>query len=130
MYFGTYSRTMVSMFELVLANWPPICRFLMEDLHEAFMVPVVLYRVVMGLAVLGVIAAVFMQETFKVVNNSDHIMVRNKQRAMNRHRKKMKILFDMADADNSGMIGRQEFLDVMADVDVRTWLDSMDIDIS
>merc|ERR1712118_27529 len=67
-YFGTYTRTMVSLFEITMANWTPICRFLMEELHEAFMVPVVLYRLVMGLAVIGVINAVFMQETFKVVN--------------------------------------------------------------
>ncbi|CAK0890833.1 unnamed protein product [Prorocentrum cordatum] len=36
-YFGTFSRSMLSLFELSLANWPPICRWLMENLHESFM---------------------------------------------------------------------------------------------
>ncbi|CAK0858437.1 unnamed protein product, partial [Prorocentrum cordatum] len=53
-YFGTYTRSMVTMFELMLANYPTVCRFLMEDVHEAFGCFVVFYKLSIGFAVIGV----------------------------------------------------------------------------
>ncbi|CAK0896479.1 unnamed protein product [Prorocentrum cordatum] len=57
-YFGTYTRSMVTMFELMLANWPEICRFLMEEVHEIFGYFVVGYKLSIGFAVVGVINGV------------------------------------------------------------------------
>eukprot|EP00971_Amphidinium_carterae_P219129 4349964-Amphidinium_carterae.2 len=37
LYFGTFSRALLSMFELTMANWPPICRLLMENVSELWM---------------------------------------------------------------------------------------------
>merc|ERR1712087_841092 len=105
-YWGTFSRSMLSLFELALANWPPICRWLMENLHEGFMVAALSFKLVMGIAVVGVINAVFMQETFKVANTDDAIMVRTKHRAARQHVDKMKVLFAACDEDNSGRIQR------------------------
>jgi hypothetical protein len=113
-----------------MANWPPVARILMENLHEAFMAIVILYRLVMGLAVIGVINAVFMQETFKVVNSDCHIMIRNKQNAINQHRKMMEKLFRVADGNHDGRIGINEFRDVFSNDDLRLWLASMDIDLT
>ncbi|CAK0797615.1 unnamed protein product, partial [Prorocentrum cordatum] len=33
-YFGTFSRALLSTFEMTLANWPPVCRLLMENVSE------------------------------------------------------------------------------------------------
>lgn len=30
-YFGTFSRSLLTMFEITLANWPPVCRALTEN---------------------------------------------------------------------------------------------------
>merc|ERR1719353_1089483 len=86
-YFGTFTRAMLSMFEITLANWPPICRLLSEEVTEWFMVLCVIHKLTIGFAVVGVINGVFMQETFKVASSDDVIMVRQKAKAMQRHRK-------------------------------------------
>ncbi|CAK0862103.1 unnamed protein product, partial [Prorocentrum cordatum] len=51
-YFGSYSRSMVSMFELALANWPVICRFLQEDLYEGWAVAAIFYKLTVGFAMI------------------------------------------------------------------------------
>ncbi|CAK0843841.1 unnamed protein product [Prorocentrum cordatum] len=129
-YWGTYTRSMLSLFELALANWTPICRWLMENLHEGFMVAALSYKLVMGIAVVGVINAVFMQETFKVAHTDDEIMVRMKMKAARQHKDKMSALFAEADADSSGRIQREEFRAILEDDSIKTWLASMDLDAS
>jgi len=119
---------MVSLFELALANWAPICRFLGENVHEAFMVLVIFYRVFLGVAVVGVINAVFIQETFKVVNSDADRIIRNQRRAVEDSKKLMEELFCLADADGSGRISHDEFSRILKSPVVRTWLSTMEID--
>eukprot|EP00928_Gymnodinium_smaydae_P072432 TRINITY_DN55790_c0_g1_i1.p1 TRINITY_DN55790_c0_g1~~TRINITY_DN55790_c0_g1_i1.p1 ORF type:complete len:665 (+),score=113.52 TRINITY_DN55790_c0_g1_i1:161-2155(+) len=129
-YFGTFSRSMLSMFEITLANWPPICRLLSEQYSEYFMILCVLHKLTIGFAVVGVINGVFMQETFKVASTDDRIMVRQKETAVKVHRAKMQLLFEEADKDGSGKLDLQEFIHVLGKPNVRTWLTSMELDTS
>merc|ERR1719172_428822 len=82
-YFGTFSRAMLSMFEITLANWPPVCRLLSENVSEYFMFFAVCHKLTIGLAVVGVINGVFMQETFKIASSGDGNIMREKERQMN-----------------------------------------------
>mmetsp|Transcript_51453 Transcript_51453/g.95191 ORF Transcript_51453/g.95191 Transcript_51453/m.95191 type:complete len:595 (-) Transcript_51453:37-1821(-) len=134
-YFGTFSRALLSMFELTMANWPPICRLLMENVSEVWMVPTLLHKLTVGFAVIGVINGVFMQETFKVAATDDTIMVRQKQKAVNMHRKKMKLLFETADETGDGQLSLEEFRallqgDAKTSQWIKLWLASMDLDVS
>merc|ERR1719382_1099043 len=61
-YFGSFSRSLLSMFEITLANWPTACRVLMDNVHEAFMIYALIHKMLLGFAVVGVINAVFIQE--------------------------------------------------------------------
>merc|ERR1712117_961553 len=36
-YYGTFSRTMLTMFEITLGNWMPPCRALVENVNELYM---------------------------------------------------------------------------------------------
>merc|ERR1719188_1100152 len=94
------------------------------------MIFILMYRIVMGLAAVGVINAVFMQETFKVVNNDSEIMVMMKARAISRHKRKMQDLFSIADTDGSGKIQRHEFKRVIGHQTIKTWLASMELDVN
>merc|ERR1712060_25028 len=60
-YFGTFSRSLFTMFELTFANWPPVARLLVEHVHSVFMWLMVLYKLTFGFAVVAVVNAVFMQ---------------------------------------------------------------------
>jgi hypothetical protein len=126
-YFGTCSRSLLSMFEITLANWPPICRLLSEEVTEWFMVLCVIHKLTIGFAVVGVINGVFMQETFKVASSDDVIMVRQKAKAMQRHRKNMQELFNGLDNSGDGKVNLKEFRQLANFPSVQAWLASMDI---
>ncbi|CAE7232127.1 Scn11a, partial [Symbiodinium pilosum] len=60
---------------------------------EWWILPCLLHKLTVGFAVIGVINAVLMQETFKVAYLDDTVMVREKMRAMRAHVAKMSELF-------------------------------------
>lgn len=129
-YFGTFTRSLLSLFEMTLANWPPVARLLLENVTE-FWVPVCLFhKLTMGFAVVGVINGVLMQETFKVAHMDDTVMVREKQRAMRAHLAKMSLLFDEADTSGDGRLDLEEFKSILDDYEVKIWLAAMDLDVS
>lgn len=127
-YFGTWTRCMASMFELTLANWPPVARLLCEEVSEWFMLLCLIHKLTIGLAVVGVMNGVMLQETFKVASTDDLIMVRQKKRAAFVFQTKMKRLFAALDSDNDGFLDYDEFVVIAGHPEVRHWLASMDIE--
>jgi len=126
-YFGTFWRSLLSMFEITLANWPPICRLLSEEVSEWFMLLCMVHKLTIGFAVVGVINGVFMQETFKVASTDDVIMVRQKEKAMRRHRDNMESLFRGLDNSGDGKVALKEFRSLAKYPSVKAWLASMEI---
>merc|ERR1719174_254421 len=96
-YFGTFSRCFLSMFEITLANWPPVARLLAEEVSEWFSVLCVLHKLTVGFAVVGVINGVVFQETFQVARTDDVVMVRQRRRAQHALQQKMGALFQALD---------------------------------
>eukprot|EP00931_Biecheleriopsis_adriatica_P055516 TRINITY_DN32851_c0_g1_i1.p1 TRINITY_DN32851_c0_g1~~TRINITY_DN32851_c0_g1_i1.p1 ORF type:complete len:630 (-),score=139.18 TRINITY_DN32851_c0_g1_i1:12-1859(-) len=130
-YFGTFSRAMLSMFELTVGNWAPITRMLVDNVSEWFTIFAIVQNVFIGFAVLSVIRGVFLHETFQVAATDDQIMMAHKTRARKTHQKKMKRLFAIADADGDGdgFLDIDEFRLVCKDDIMQTWLMSMDMNI-
>mmetsp|Transcript_108981 Transcript_108981/g.216450 ORF Transcript_108981/g.216450 Transcript_108981/m.216450 type:complete len:580 (+) Transcript_108981:119-1858(+) len=128
-YYGTFARSMLTMFELTLGNWMPPTRALVEHVSEFYMIFFLLHKFIIGFSVVSVITGVFIQETFEVATHDDQIMLNNKRRAARTHEKKMSELFRHADEDGDGSLDRVEFLEVMHDPGVRKWLSSMGLDV-
>ena len=129
-YFGTCSRAILSMFELTLGNWPVIARILQDKVSEWYFVFSIAHKVTIGFAVIGVINGVFMQETFKVAGSDDKIMMRQRDREKKLHTKKMKRLFEHADESGDGILDMEEFIQVLENPSVRTWLAAQDLSIN
>jgi len=127
-YFGTFTRCLLSFWELTMANWPPATRILAEQVSEYFMAIGVIYKLTIGFAVMGVINGVILQETFKVAATDDYIMVRQKKRAGQVSRDKMTDLFMALDESGDGSLEYPEFEIIAQNPDVKTWLASMDIE--
>merc|ERR1712176_963234 len=85
------------------------------------------HKLVFGFAVVSVITAVIMKETFKVAEMDDQIMVYQKERQIQMYTKKMKQFFAQADASHDGTITLEEFRGIMHSESVRTWFASMDM---
>merc|ERR1712129_96422 len=129
MHFGSFARSMLSMFELTLGNWIPPTRALVENVSEWYLLFFLMHKFIIGFSVVSVITGVFIQETFKVATSDDQIMLNNKRRAMKEHERKMKQLFKHADHDGDDTLDRGEFEKVMDDPTVRKWLSSMGLEI-
>lgn len=119
---------MISVFELALANWAPICHFLVNNVNEWWGVLVVLYKLAIGFAVVNVISGVFLHETFKVASSDDELMIVQKRRALQKHCDKMQRLLKEADVSGDGFIQREEFREALSKPVVRTWLSAMEVE--
>jgi hypothetical protein len=126
-YFGSFSRALLTMFEITLANWPVACRVLTENISEWFIVYTLMHKMFLGFAVIGVVNAVFIQETFKVATLDDTVMVRQTVRKQKFHHDKMRRLFEEADHDMDGKINVREWQQVCKDDWVKVWLASQDL---
>ncbi|CAE7213109.1 SCN4A [Symbiodinium sp. CCMP2592] len=85
--FGTVGRSIVSMFELTLANYSGITRSLMENVSAWFAVAILIYKLVVGFAVLKVITGIFIQQTMRVANEDDELLLLQKKRLVDSHAK-------------------------------------------
>merc|ERR1711865_1310061 len=65
--------------------------------------------------------------TFKVAATDDIIMVRQKVKSENVHRKNMQRLFESLDSDGIGTVTRKQFHRLSKFPAVSTWLASMDL---
>lgn len=128
-YFGTFSRSMLSMFEITLGNWIPICRRIVNDVHEGYSVIFIAYKCVVSFAVVKVITGVFLQETFKVATSDDEILIMQREKARTKLSRKMHALFAECDDTGDGTVSWEEFRDIIEDQRVRTWLSAMELDV-
>jgi Ca2+-binding EF-hand superfamily protein len=128
-YFGSFSRSLLTMFEISLANWPPACRLLVEEISEFWIVYALLHKLILGFAVLGVVNGVFIQETFKSASLDDAVMVRATRRRREAHNAKMQMLFEEANTDGDEYVSLQEWEEVCKDEWVSLWLASQDLNV-
>jgi len=129
-YFGNFTRSMLSMFEITLGNWPPIARLLQEKVSSWFVVFSLLHKIIFGFACVAVINGVFMQETFKVAQQDDQIMLRTVETKKQAHRKKMQMFFTHANDDDDKVLSPEEWRDVLAEEKVRHWFTAQGLSIS
>jgi len=129
-YFGTFSRSMISMTELTLGNFVPVLRFLCDDVDEWYGHGILVYKMIMGFAVIRVIGGVFINETFKTAAQDDELMVVQKKRAQQKHKDKMLHFMKQADDSGDGIVDREEFHKIMQNSNMRMWLAAQDVDIS
>jgi len=128
-YFGSFSRSFLTMYEITFGNWPTPVRALTEHVDEVFIVYGVVHKTIIGFAAVGVLSAVFIQETFKVAQMDDNLMVRQTLRRERIHSLKMRKLFEEADEDMNGSVDLAEWETICQDKWVQTWLRSQEIPI-
>lgn len=129
-YFGSFSRTGLTLFEMTLGNFVPPSRVLTENVSEWMMIFALMFKASLGFSVVKVIMGVFLQVTFDVAENDDLIMVNRAERAIRSHTQKMSLLFKAADADGNGRLDCEEFIQVVGDPVVVTWLSAMGFNAS
>jgi len=130
MYFGTFTKATLSMFELALANWIPVSRTLTEHVSEWYLIFVLGHKFIVGFAVVVVLTGIFLQETFKVAMEDDVVMTTKRAIAGKIHKAKMEKMFRNADVDFSGSLQEDELSDIISNQSMRMWLAAMGLQVS
>ncbi|CAE7206989.1 CACNA1I [Symbiodinium natans] len=128
LHYGTFTRTFLSMFEILFANWSPPCRVLVENVSEWFSVFFLLYRCVLGFAVLNVVNSVFVQQTMKTASSDEELAFKQKQRDVDMYTKKVRKLFSTMDASGDGAINLQEFAKLVQSPKLRFWMSQLELE--
>jgi hypothetical protein len=127
-YFGTFTRSLLTMIEMLLGNWYSITRIL-TGFNEWWMLFGIGHQLVLGFAVIEVISGVFLNETFKVAALDDSVMLNEVRRAAKAERFKLTEFFSKADKDRSGLVTREELIKVLDNKQTEEWLSAMGLDI-
>lgn len=128
-YFGTFSKAMISMSEVHLANWGPIVRVIINTLGEWQGSLLTGYRCLAGFAILQVINAVFVQQTMKVAQKDAQFMIMQRQRAQAQFGEHIHKIFAELDASGDGVLTWEEFNSLSTDESFKHWLAALEIDV-
>ncbi|CAE7561757.1 Scn11a [Symbiodinium natans] len=127
-YYGTFTRTFLTMFEILFANWGPPCRVLVDFVDEAFSLFFLVYRCMIGFAVLNVVNAVFVQQTMLMAANDEDLAFKQKQKDWALYTKKVQRLFSAMDTSEDGMVTFDEFAQLIESPKLRFWMSQLELD--
>jgi len=98
-------------------------------MHEVFSVVCVVYKLTMGVAVIGVISGVFIQETFEAAQSDDQTLLRKRKQKAHLQNLKLQRLVDIM-VPAGGSIDMKAFKRVLRNEEVQHWLKAMDYESS
>jgi len=124
-YFGTFTRSFITMYELTLGNWVPCTRLLVESVAEWYGAFILIYRFAVGFATVKVITGVFLHETFQVAAMDDELMIMQKARKSKKHHEKMHYFMQQVDNSGDDIIQREEFKSALRMKRAKTWLSAI-----
>jgi hypothetical protein len=127
-YFGSFTRSFLTMLELTLGNWAPVCRILTE-VSEYYGILVVAYVLLVSFAVVKVITAVFIFETHKVASSDEDLLILQQGRQTARLESNFAGVFKEIDDSGDGLVTWDEFEQIIHDQRVLTWLAALDLDV-
>lgn len=127
-YFGTFSKAMMTMFELSLANWVIVARVVANDVGEIAAFVILAYVLFLVFAVTKVITAAFIIETHRVVADTLELVVLEKERHNKRLVDNFWTVFREADSSGDGHVDWNEFQDIISDRRLTMQLQALDFD--
>jgi hypothetical protein len=127
-FYGTFIRTMITMFEVTLGNYMPPTRALINNVSMAWGVFLVVYRCVFCFAVINVIRAVFIAETSRVASGDDEVAMMNKARQTKALQKKLTDLFIEFDESGDGNIEWTDFQQGMNDTTMTQYMSTLELE--
>mmetsp|Transcript_44281 Transcript_44281/g.103365 ORF Transcript_44281/g.103365 Transcript_44281/m.103365 type:complete len:224 (+) Transcript_44281:2-673(+) len=116
------------MFEILFANWGPACRVLVEDFSEWFSIFFLLYRCVLGFAVLNVVNAVFVQQTMKTAGSDEELAFKQKEKDAAMYTRKVKRLFQTIDDSGDGTLNLEEFSKLVQSPKLKFWMSQLELE--
>ncbi|CAE7875696.1 Cacna1i [Symbiodinium microadriaticum] len=127
-YYGSFTRTFLTMFEILFANWAPPCRVLVDNVSEWFSLFFLVYRCIIGFAVLNVVNAVFVQQTMKTASFDEELAFKQKERDVITYTNKVRRLFQTMDETGDGTLNFEEFSKLVTSPKLKFWMSQLELD--
>jgi len=127
-YYGTFSRTFLTMFEVLFANWGPPCRVLADNISQWFAVFFLLYRCVFGFAILNLLNAVFVSQTLRTASGDEELAFKQRQRDLKNYQNKVQMLFRNIDTSGDGAISKDEFSKLVESPMLQFWMGQLELE--
>lgn len=129
LYFGTFSRSMMSVWIVTLGNPAPIVWCLVDNVTEWFIPVFLVHHALLGFAVITVVRAIFLHETFRVSQTDKEIMIRETERNIQRNARHMLHLFEQADLDEDGIVSYGDFRRLVRDPKMSTFMSALGLEV-
>jgi len=127
-YYGTFSKTMMTMFQILFSNWIPCARVLIDNVSEWYAALFIVYRCFIGFAVMSVVRAVFVQSTMKVAQQDEELLISQKKRQNEVNKKNLLKLFKEIDTSGDGQLSYDELEAVLTNPNMKLWMAALEID--
>lgn len=127
-YFGTFTKTQFTMFEVTFVNYAPSARVLIDNGGETWAFFFITYRCLVSFAVMQVIRAVFIQQTLKVAETDKELLLVRKQTEEKRMSENLGQIFDRGDQDKTGFLNYDKFKKLFEDPAACVYMQTLDVD--
>lgn len=128
--YGTAYRATYTLFEITFAgNWPVSVRPVLEKANQLFVIFFVLYITVVVFAVIRVISAVFLKDTFDAAQNDAEQLVIDKLRLKSQYIEKLERIFRAIDAGGEGVVTEARLMQILANDKVAAYFQTLDLDV-
>jgi len=130
LHYGTAYRAIYTMYEMTFAgNWPVYARPVLENAGHGYVVFYMIYITFVAFAVIRVISAIFLRETLEAANNDAEILVQERLRKKATYVRKLESIFRACDESGDGVLTEDELNELMQDIRVQVYLESLEIDV-
>jgi len=129
-YYGTFTKTMITMFEITHTNYANASRVLIDNISEIYAWFIISYRVLVSFSVISVVQSVFIQQTLAIAETEKNpeVVVKAKKRQQNAYTRKLETLFTQIDKDNVGSITATQFKDAFSNESFKMLISAVEID--
>jgi len=99
-----------------------------ENFSEWFSIFFLIYRCVLGFAVLNVVNAVFVQQTMKTASSDEDLAFKQKEKDVAMYTRKVKKLFQTIDVSGDGTINIEEFAKLVQSPKMKFWMSQLELE--
>lgn len=129
LHFGTFSRSMMSVWIVTLGNPAPIVWLLVNSVSEWFIVLFLVHHALLGFATITVVRAIFLHETLRVSQTDQEVMIREKERQISNNATHMLHLFEQADTDEDGHVTYEDFLTLIHNPKMKVFISALGLEV-
>ena len=127
-YYGTFSRTILTMFEILFLEEAEPVRVLVENVSEWFSMFFILLRYVLHFTVFEVVTAVVVEQTIQMATNDEELALKQKERDTAMYTRKVKKVFATMDKSGDGALNMEEFAKLVKSPKLKFWMSRLELE--